>query len=154
MLFTASTIRSFEQLRTQNRKVREWSFDFQRRFLGPTSSGSSLRPSETSQLVTWIKPILIMKAAVILIVFIRRYIDKWKTRATIQDWVGKGRRIVVFTMYMTFAALYIYGYALFFQDLAWFGPLVDKSSWGFGQIVAFTVWAGPLCEYFHLEIRE
>ena len=57
-------------------------------------------------------------------------------------------------VYLTFAALYLYGFVMFFKDLAWFAPLVDIHSWGFGQIVAVTVWAGPLCEYFHLEIRK
>ncbi len=31
---------------------------------------------------------------------------------------------------------------------------IDKSTWGFGQIVAVTIWVPCLFEYFHLEIRE
>ena len=50
---------------------------------------------------------------------------------------------------------YIVGFSIFCQDLAWFASHgVDSKTWSFGQIVAITVWAQPLCEYFHLELRE
>lgn len=57
-------------------------------------------------------------------------------------------------IYLTFVSLYIWFFRTFFIDLAWFAHLVDHHSWAFGQIVAITVWAGPLCEYIHLELRE
>ena len=31
---------------------------------------------------------------------------------------------------------------------------IDKSTWGFGQIVAVTIWVPCVFEYFHLEIRK
>ena len=58
-------------------------------------------------------------------------------------------------MYLLLFCLYIYWFAVFIKDLEWFaynGVAVD--SWSFGQVVAITVWAEPLCEYFHLELRE
>lgn len=51
--------------------------------------------------------------------------------------------------------VYIYWFAIFLRDLRWFGQIGGYSdSWSFGQIVAITVWVGPLCEYLHLEIRK
>ena len=32
--------------------------------------------------------------------------------------------------------------------------MMDTSSWSCGQIVAITVWAGPIVEYIHLEMRN
>ena len=32
--------------------------------------------------------------------------------------------------------------------------IIDTSSWSFGQIVAITVWAGPIVEYIHLETSK
>lgn len=50
--------------------------------------------------------------------------------------------------------VYLYWFAIFLRDLSWFGQIGGYSdSWSFGQIVAITVWVGPLCEYLHLEIR-
>lgn len=97
---------------------------------------------------------MIMKTFLILVALTRRHIDKWENKAQVQDWAGKGRNAIVFTVYFSFTALYVTWFVRFFQVLAWFGNLVDAKSWAFGQIVAITVWAGPLCEYFHLEMRE
>ncbi|KAL8936890.1 MAG: hypothetical protein Q9216_004692 [Gyalolechia sp. 2 TL-2023] len=43
---------------------------------------------------------------------------------------------------------------MFLRDLAWFAENdVYSKTWNFGQIVAITVWAPPVCEFIHLEIR-
>lgn len=89
-----------------------------------------------------------------MIALTRHYADNLKDKARMQDWPGKGRRMVVFLVYLTFLGVYIGWFRTFFIDLAWFADLVDQDTWGFGQIVAITVWAGPLCEYIHLELRE
>lgn len=61
----------------------------------------------------------------------------------------------LFSMYLLFFSLYIYWFSVFIQDLAWFAYNgIDGSSWSFGQVVAIMVWVEPLCEYFHLELRE
>lgn len=55
--------------------------------------------------------------------------------------------------------LIIYFYAqvfmMFIRDLSWFAENdVYSKTWNFGQVVAITVWAPPVCEFFHLEIRK
>ena len=111
-------------------------------------------PGKDVQARRWKIPALVMKTSMILVALTRRLINAWKEKARIQDWPGKGRRVIVFMVYLTFVGLYIWWFRSFFIDLAWFADLVDHHSWGFGQIVAITVWAGPLCEYIHLELRE
>ena len=56
--------------------------------------------------------------------------------------------------YATILGLYVYFLIQYCGDLAWFANNGVSTSWTFGQIVAITVWAGPLCEYIHLEIRK
>ena len=90
----------------------------------------------------------------VVVALTRRYVKILEAKANIQDWSGKGRQMIVFLIYLTFAGFYVWWFRTFFIDLAWFAHLVDHKSWGFGQIVAITVWAGPLCEYIHLELRE
>lgn len=63
------------------------------------------------------------------------------------------RRTIYIVVYLTFLAIYIYWFAIFFTDLSWFAQYVDTTAWSFGQVVAITVWAQPLCEYFYLELR-
>ena len=111
-------------------------------------------PGEGFQARIWMIPALIIKTLMKSVTLTRRFVNAWKDKARIQDWPGKGRRIIVFMVYLTFMGLYVWSFRTFFIDLAWFASLVDHHSWGFGQIVAITVWAGPLCEYIHLELRE
>ncbi|KAL8921542.1 MAG: hypothetical protein Q9208_005696 [Pyrenodesmia sp. 3 TL-2023] len=43
---------------------------------------------------------------------------------------------------------------MFLKYLAWFSQNnVYNKTWNFGQVVAITVWAPPIVEYIHLEIR-
>ena len=102
----------------------------------------------------WIIPALVIKTSMILVALTRRFVNAWKDKARIHDWPGEGKRIIVFMIYLIIMGWYIWWFRTFFIDLAWFADLVDHNSWGFGQIVAITVWAGPLCEYIHLELRE
>ena len=61
----------------------------------------------------------------------------------------------IFSVYLVFFGLYIHWFVIFIQDLGWFAYHgVDPSQWSFGQIVAISVWAEPLCEYCHLELRK
>ena len=51
--------------------------------------------------------------------------------------------------------LYLWFFTIFLYDLAWFAyNEVYSNTWNFGQVVAITVWAPPLCEFIHLELRE
>ena len=85
----------------------------------------------------------------------RRAYQDLKSFESTLDWPSTTTSAVVFSMYLIFFSLYINWFKIFIQDLQWFSYNgVDVHTWSFGQIVAITVWAGPLCEYFHLEIRE
>ena len=78
-----------------------------------------------------------------------------KTHASTLDWPLTITSAALFSMYLVFFGLYIHWFKIFIQDLEWFAYNgVDGHSWSFGQVVAITVWAEPLCEYFHLELRE
>ena len=77
-----------------------------------------------------------------------------KARADVGDWSAKLLVVGTSLLYVAFYALYIYWFVIFFGDLSFFASLVDINTWSFGQIVAITVWAQPLCEYFHLELRK
>lgn len=55
--------------------------------------------------------------------------------------------ITIFTFYSN-------AFVMFLHDLAWFAKNdVYSKTWNFGQVVAITVWAPPICEFIHLEIR-
>ena len=70
------------------------------------------------------------------------------------DWLTASQSTFIVLFYATISGFYIYFFVIFCQDLAWFASNGVSKSWSFGQIVAITVWAEPLCEYIHLEIRE
>ncbi len=85
----------------------------------------------------------------------RRAYQDVKAHASTLDWPSTMTSAALFSMYLIFFGLYIHWFKIFITDLEWFAYNgVDSSSWSFGQIVAITVWAEPLCEYFHLELRE
>ena len=87
--------------------------------------------------MSWIISAVMMKKSVILT---RRNIDELAKEAKIQHWAGMGRKSIIFAMYLTFAALFVIWFVVFLYDLAWLFKSVDKGSWGFGQIVAITMW--------------
>ena len=70
------------------------------------------------------------------------------------DWLKVSQTAFIVLFYVTIIGLYVYFFSIYCQDLAWFASNGVSNSWTFGQIIAITVWAGPLCEYIHLEIRE
>ena len=85
----------------------------------------------------------------------RRAYHEVKAHASGLEWTSTMTSTLLFSIYLIFFGLYINWFAIFMQDLQWFAYNgVDSSSWSFGQIVAISVWASPLCEYFHLELRE
>ncbi|KAL8767693.1 MAG: hypothetical protein Q9209_005873 [Squamulea sp. 1 TL-2023] len=60
-------------------------------------------------------------------------------------------RVVVYIVFLTF---YVRFYNMFLHDLAWFASNeVIGNTWNFGQVFAITVWAPPIIEYIHLEMR-
>ena len=86
---------------------------------------------------------------------IRRVHQDVKSHASVLDWPSTLTSAAVVSMYLLFFCLYIYWFSVFIKDLEWFAYNgVAVNSWSFGQVVAITVWAEPLCEYFHLELRE
>ncbi|KAL6720051.1 hypothetical protein ACLMJK_001972 [Lecanora helva] len=64
------------------------------------------------------------------------------------------KRSIIIAIYLTFSGLYITCFVYFCRDLAVFASNGSYSkTWNFGQVVAITVWAPPLFEYIHLELR-
>ena len=87
--------------------------------------------------------------------YTRRAYQDVKTHASTLDWASTMITATLFSMYLVFSGLYIHWFIIFIQDLEWFAYNgVDSHSWSFGQIVAISVWAEPLCEYLHLELRK
>ena len=70
------------------------------------------------------------------------------------DWLKASQTAFIVLFYATIIGFYMFFFVTYCQDLAWFASYHISKSWSFGQIVAVTVWAGPLCEYMYLEIRE
>lgn len=88
-------------------------------------------------------------------VYTRRAYRDLKTHASTLDWPSMIAPAALFSIYIIFSGLFFHWFKIFIQDLEWFAYNgVDIHTWSFGQIVAITVWAEPLCEYFHLELRE
>ena len=88
-------------------------------------------------------------------VYTRRAYQDLKTHADTLNWPSTIASAILFLIYLLFSGLYFHWFKIFIQDLEWFAYNgVDIHSWSFGQIVAITVWAEPLCEYFHLELRK
>ncbi|KAL8960223.1 MAG: hypothetical protein Q9193_003030 [Seirophora villosa] len=57
-------------------------------------------------------------------------------------------------VFLLFLMIYIPLCIDFLYGLAWFGRnKCYNMTWNFGQVVALTVWAQPICEYIYLELR-
>lgn len=70
------------------------------------------------------------------------------------DSKGLAKAAVRLAFYAIFLAFYIFFFVTFLKDLAWFHKNdVYNNNWNFGQVCAITVWAPPICEYIHLEVR-
>ena len=85
---------------------------------------------------------------------IKRIKRDMKTLIGPDDLTTKVMGLTICLLYIVFHALYFYWFVVYAQYLGSFYSSVDTGSWSFGQVVAITVWAQPLCEYFHLEIRK
>lgn len=143
------------QLKRQlSKKVPSWRF-----FTGKLPSWKQT----SRKLPSWIKHPLIIDTYIrfqqntfpTIKISTRRAYQNMKTHVSTLDWPSTVTSIAVFLMYLIFFSLYIYWFKGFIQDLAWFAYNgIDGSSWSFGQVVAIMVWVEPLCEYFHLELRE
>ena len=122
----------------------------------PWEQTSRKLPSWTkSQLITTAYKRFLENTLLTIKVRTHRAYQDVKSHASGLDWPSTLTSTVLLFVYFTFFAFYVYSFAAFMQGLRWFASNgVDSSSWSFGQIVAITVWAGPLCEYFHLEIRK
>lgn len=156
--FTISAVHLLRKACVNDTKIRKWalkyrSFAYMDETLttlswGDRSIGTHLRTTPTT----------IMKASVILVNIISMHIDKLENRiekrADSHDWPHKLRRFLVICLYWTIFLGCIISFIFVFLGLALFLPKVDMKTWSFGQIVAMTVWAPPLCEYFYLEWRK
>ena len=61
-------------------------------------------------------------------------------------------QVVIFLLFLLWYCELFY---IFLNDLAWFATnQVYSKTWNFGQVVAITVWAPPICEFIHLELRQ
>ena len=72
--------------------------------------------------------------------------------AASQDWPRKFRHFLVIRLYFMIFLVCIVCFGFVSKGLASFHAKVDTNAWTFGQIVAITIWAQPLCEYLHLEL--
>ena len=64
-------------------------------------------------------------------------------------------QFVIITIHFIITGLYLYSFVLFSRALVSFaGNDIYSKTWNFGQVVAITVWAPPLFEYIHLELRK
>ncbi|KAL9601931.1 MAG: hypothetical protein Q9219_002155 [cf. Caloplaca sp. 3 TL-2023] len=80
-----------------------------------------------------------------------RLLEHFKT----VGWKGSAELAFKFGIGACFSLLYVNFFVMFLRDLAWFSSnKVYNKTWNFGQVVAITVWAPPICEFIHLEIRE
>ncbi|CAF9934798.1 MAG: hypothetical protein ALECFALPRED_006095 [Alectoria fallacina] len=151
--FTISTIQLLRKAYVEDSNIRKWALKY-RHFaywdkalptssLGNRSIGTHLQTSSTT----------IMKASITLVTLISRRIDKLEERAASHDWPRKFRRFLLICLYWMIFLGGIVSFAFIFLGLAAFQDKIDTKTWTFGQIVAITVWAPPLCEYFHLELR-
>lgn len=87
--------------------------------------------------------------------FSQRTWDSTKHIYYTADYARVFRQCIIASLYIIFSALYFYWFSIFSKLLGWFAEnSYYSTAWNFGQIVAITVWAPPLFEYIHLEIRE
>ncbi|KAL8922118.1 MAG: hypothetical protein Q9172_003692 [Xanthocarpia lactea] len=69
-------------------------------------------------------------------------------------WRRSLRTLLKAGLYVFVLSMYIKFFTMFLKYLAWFSEnKVYNKTWNFGQVVAITVWAPPIVEYIHLEIR-
>lgn len=150
--FTISAVHLLRKAFVENTKIRKVALKYQhfayrdetlpRSSLGRFSIGKHLRRFSK----------IIMKAPVVLVMLTSTGIDNLEKRAADNDWHRKFKRFLVVCLYWMIFLGCIVSFVFLFLGLASFQAKVDAQTWTFGQIVAITVWAPPLCEYFHLEL--
>lgn len=87
--------------------------------------------------------------------FSQQSLAKTKHMHRTADYGKLFRQYLVASLYIVFSCLYLYYFSVFSRLLAWFAVNnYNSKTWNFGQVVAITVWAPPLCEYIHLELRK
>ncbi len=152
VMFMISNFLLLRKAYTEDTKIRKWALKYRHFAYGnetlptPTLSNRSIG----MHLRTSIR--IIMKASILFVTLISTFIDTLERRAASHDRPRKFRRFLVICLYWIFFLGGIASFVFFFQGLASFQAKIDLHTWTFGQIVAITVWAPPLCEYFHLEL--
>ncbi len=150
--FTITTFLLLRKAYTEDTKIQRWALRYRHFAYGnetlptPTSGNRSIgmHLRTTSR--------IIMKRSIVLVTLISILIDTLERRAASHDWPRKFRRFLVICLYWMIFLGGIVSFVFFFQGLASFQAKIDLHTWTFGQVVAITVWAPPLCEYFHLEL--
>ena len=71
-----------------------------------------------------------------------------------RHWVKTLIRVIYSLTYLVIWAFLLLYLATFFSRWAAANTVIDTSTWSFGQIVAVTIWAAPLCEWVYLEFRK
>ena len=151
--FIISTVQLLRKAYVEETKIRTWILKY-RHFahrdetlptlsLGNRSIGAHLRIFSPT----------FMKASITLATLLSKPINKLEERAASHDWPRKYRRFLVICLYWIIFSGGIVCFVFEFRGLASFQAQIEMHSWTFGQIVAITIWAPPLCEYFHLELR-
>lgn len=73
--------------------------------------------------------------------------DLWKLRWV--KWVHHILTVITELLNITSAALYVYCFSSLYQS-----GFIDWGNWGFGQLIALTMWAPVLSKYFYWTICE
>ena len=130
-----------------------WAFSIER-YLTPSSQTSTLAQIEFWWVAQTLKPSenevdrFVAERISHVINFGEEYLrhPEWKT------WTQLFFKTSVFAVFVYF---YTQSFMLFLSSLAEFARNdAYNRSWNFGQIVAITVWAPPICEFIHLEMRK
>lgn len=151
--FTITTVQLLRKAYVEDTKIRKWALKYPQFAYGDETLPMSSLGNHSIRTHLRTSSTIIMKASVTLVTLISMLIDKLENGAASHDWPGKCRRFLVICLYWMLFLGCIVSFVFVFQGLASFWAKVDTTSWTFGQIVALTVWAPPLCEYFHLELR-
>ena len=151
--FVISTAQLLRKAYVEDTKIRKWilkyrHFAYRDETLPTISSGNRGIGTRIREAST-----RIMKASITLTALLSMLVDKMEKRAASHDRPRKFRRFLVICLYWMIFSGCIISFVFFFRSLASFHAQVDTHTWSFGQIVAITVWAPPLCEYLHLELR-
>ena len=102
----------------------------------------------------WVLLIPILRSPVVLASLITVVFERLEERARHMDWRGRARYYLIVSLYGALVLGCFISFIYVFRGLASFRGKVDTKTWTFGQIIAITTWALPMCEYVHLELRK